>query len=288
MTTEFEWNEQQELILKKWAEIASCYQWMHDRAYRVYREKNIRFALPVIIISTVTGTANFAQQSFPEEWKHYFIMGIGTLNLLAGLITTISQFLRINELQEGYRVAEVGFSKLSRNIEVILDLPIKYRNVHGDSFLESCKQEYDRLIEQSPIIPKNIVLVFNKKFKKKKFAKPNLISISEISIFHEEPNTEVKLTDEEKEHHHTMRKLKALHEQMSTITNIKQKQQESIENDIENNNIEIEMVEQNLLSPSTTEKSTKDDDTGDDTAIDEDTAEESTSGDDTGSDKDIV
>ncbi len=138
--TEYEWNEQQELILKKWAEIASCYQWMHDRAYRVYREKNIRFALPVIVISTVTGTANFAQQSFPEAWKHYFIMGIGTLNLLAGLITTISQFLRINELQEGYRVAEVGFSKLSRNIEVILDLPIKYRNVHGDSFLESCKQ----------------------------------------------------------------------------------------------------------------------------------------------------
>ena len=37
--TEYEWNEQQELILKKWAEIASCYQWMHDRAYRVYREK---------------------------------------------------------------------------------------------------------------------------------------------------------------------------------------------------------------------------------------------------------
>ena len=23
--TEFEWNEQQEIILKKWAEIASCY-----------------------------------------------------------------------------------------------------------------------------------------------------------------------------------------------------------------------------------------------------------------------
>ena len=26
--TEYEWNEQQELILKKWAEIASCYQWI--------------------------------------------------------------------------------------------------------------------------------------------------------------------------------------------------------------------------------------------------------------------
>ena len=57
----------------------------------------------------------------------------------------------------------------------------------------SLEQEYDRLIEQSPIIPKNIVMVFNKKFKKKKFAKPNLISISEVTIFHEEPITEVKV-----------------------------------------------------------------------------------------------
>ena len=284
--TNFEWNGQQELILKKWAEIASCYQWMHDRAYRIYREKNIRFALPVIVISTVTGTANFAQQSFPEEWKHYFIMGIGTLNLLAGLITTIAQFLRINELQEGYRVAEAGFSKLSRNIEVILDLPIKYRNIHGDSFLDSCKQEYDRLIEQSPIIPKNIVLTFNKKFKKKKFSKPNLISISEITIFHEEPDKEVKISDEEQEHHHTMRKLKALHEQMSTITNIKQAEQQllegnaggNIEDSIENNNIEIEMVKQEL-TPKSSQEST------------EEEGKSTTSGsgeDDTGDDSDMV
>jgi len=283
--TEYEWNEQQELILKKWAEIASCYQWMHDRAYRVYREKNIRFALPVIVISTVTGTANFAQQSFPEAWKHYFIMGIGTLNLLAGLITTISQFLRINELQEGYRVAEVGFSKLSRNIEVILDLPIKYRNVHGDSFLESCKQEYDRLIEQSPIIPKNIVMIFNKKFKKKKFAKPNLISISEVTIFHEEPITEVKVSDEEQEHDHTMKKLKALHEQMSTITNIKQAEQQllednaggNIEDSIENNNIEIEMVKQEL-TPKSSQESTEE----------EGKSTTSGSGEETGDDTDMV
>jgi hypothetical protein len=254
---------------------------MHDRAYRIYREKNIRFALPVIVISTVTGTANFAQQSFPEEWKHYFIMAIGTLNLLAGLITTIAQFLRINELQEGYRVAEVGFSKLSRNIEVILDLPIKYRNIHGDSFLDSCKQEYDRLIEQSPIIPKNIVMTFNKKFKKKKFSKPNLISISEITIFHEEPDKEVKVSDEEQEHHNTMRKLKALHEQMSSITNIKQTEQQLLEN----KDIEIEMVRQDLITPKSSEESSEESKST--TSASGDDEEEGGSGSGS-SDKDIV
>ena len=212
-----EWNTQQEIILKKWAEIASCYQWMHEKSYRIYKEKNIHFALPVIVLSTITGTANFAQNSFPERYKHLLVMGIGSLNLIAGLITTISQFLRINELQEGYRVAEVGFSKLNRNIEVVLDLPIKYRNVSGETFLESCRQEYDRLIEQSPMIPKNIVLVFHKKFKKNKISKPNLITIAPLEIYKEEKSMEPETTEEEKLHLTTMRNLRFLKEQMSCI-----------------------------------------------------------------------
>ena len=61
----YEWNSQQEIILKRWSETAACYQWMHDRAYRIYRKKAMYYAIPVIIISTVTGTANFAQSSFP-------------------------------------------------------------------------------------------------------------------------------------------------------------------------------------------------------------------------------
>ena len=59
------WHAQQEDILKSWSEQASCYRWMHERAYQDYNKKNMRFAIPVIIISTITGTANFAQGSFP-------------------------------------------------------------------------------------------------------------------------------------------------------------------------------------------------------------------------------
>ena len=55
------WDNQHELILKKWGEVAACYSWMHDRAYRQYKVKNMHYAIPVIILSTLTGTANFAQ-----------------------------------------------------------------------------------------------------------------------------------------------------------------------------------------------------------------------------------
>ena len=48
------------------------------------------FALPVIVISTITGTANFAQSSFPPSVQPYAPAMIGFFNLTAGLITTIA------------------------------------------------------------------------------------------------------------------------------------------------------------------------------------------------------
>lgn len=217
----WEWNSQQENILKKWGEISNCYQWMYDKSYRVYRQKNINFALPVIILSTVTGTANFAQETFPEDWREYIVMLIGSLNLLAGLLTTIAQFLRINELQEGFRVAELGFSKLSRDIEVKLDLPIKNRNIHGNVFLESCKQEYDRLLEQSPAVPNKIVKLFHHKFNNiNNVNKPNILNITEIDIFNDPIRQEKEISEDEKEYTNTLRSLHSLHEELASFNDI--------------------------------------------------------------------
>ena len=101
--------------------------------------KNLYFALPVIILSTITGTANFAQSSFPDSVKPYAPSFIGTLNLVAGLITTVAQFLRVSELLESHRVASLAFGKLSRNIAVELSLPIKERTASGTTFLSACR-----------------------------------------------------------------------------------------------------------------------------------------------------
>merc|ERR1711871_1453975 len=122
-----------------------------------YEKKNLRFALPVIVISTVTGTANFAQGSFPQEWSIYVPLIIGFFNLLAGLITTIAQFLRVSEQLEGHRAATIAYSKFSRNIAVELSLPREDRNSDGTEFINNCRTELDRLIEQSPNIPMDII-----------------------------------------------------------------------------------------------------------------------------------
>ena len=178
-----DWNNQHELILKKWGEVAACYSWMHDRAYRQYKVKNMHYAIPVIILSTLTGTANFAQQNIPERYRAEAIMIIGGLNLLSGLITTLAQFFKVNELQEAHRGSSVMFSKFSRYIAVELNLPTNDRSSDGAAFVENCRQEYNRMVEQSPSIPDSILVIFNRKYKNAFFSKPAISRLEEIKIF---------------------------------------------------------------------------------------------------------
>ena len=117
INTPKEWHPQHHNILKEWAEIGYSYRYLHDKAFIYYSKQNLRFALPVIIISTLTGTANFAQQSFPKDWQTTTPLIIGTFNLVAGLITTIAQFLRVSELLEGNRSASIGYDKFSKRFE---------------------------------------------------------------------------------------------------------------------------------------------------------------------------
>ena len=180
---DYEWHQQQEKILKKWAEVSSSYRYLHDRSFAMYSRQNLFFALPVIVLSTITGTANFAQSSFPASVQPYAPAMIGTLNLIAGLITTIAQFLRVSELLESHRVASLAFGKLSRNISVELSLPIKERTTDGTSFLTTCRIELDKLIEQSPNIPINVLSQFDKKFAEHDFIKPDILEITSVDIY---------------------------------------------------------------------------------------------------------
>jgi len=181
--TEIIWHGQQENILKKWSEIGSSYRFMHDRAFIHYETQNFRFALPVIVISTVTGTANFAQGAFPESWQSYVPLFAGFLNLSAGLITTIAQFLRVSELLEGHRAASIAYSKFSRNISVELSLPVDERSCGGREFIANRRMELDRLIEQSPNIPLHIVKLFGKKFQDSEFIKPDILEITGVEVY---------------------------------------------------------------------------------------------------------
>ena len=60
------WKAEEETIIKNWSDKAQCYQYMHGKCRDIY-QKNAWYTIPVIIISTITGTANFAQERYPKN-----------------------------------------------------------------------------------------------------------------------------------------------------------------------------------------------------------------------------
>jgi len=168
------WTSAQEQLLAEWSEKATCYRWLHSRSEKSYRTKNYSFTIPVIILSTLTGTANFAMDSFvPEEHKQIAMACVGGVNIFAGILSTLQNFLRYAELMESHRLCEVQWSKFGRNIAVELALDPKRRKPAND-FLKVCRAEYDRLIEQSPPIDDHIIKQFKTNFKSVDIRKPDI------------------------------------------------------------------------------------------------------------------
>ena len=162
------WTKEQETLMAEWADIAGCYRWLNDRAEKIYSGNNMFITIPVIILSTLTGTANFAIDSFippgNEEMKKYVQAGIGGISIFAGILTTLGNFFRFAQKSEAHKVASVSWGKFQRQLAVELALNPMER-IEAMDFLKLCRQDLDRLIEQSPPIPDKVIEEFETEFK---------------------------------------------------------------------------------------------------------------------------
>jgi hypothetical protein len=159
------WTKEQERLMSEWSDIAMCYRWLHDRAEKHYNSKSKWINLPVIILSTLSGTANFGIQSIftSDSQKQLASFAIGTISLVAGIMTTIGNYLRYAQLEESNRIASIAWGKFQRLIAVEISLHPNER-IDSLDFLKICRAELDRLIEQSPPIHSEAIKLFEKKF----------------------------------------------------------------------------------------------------------------------------
>jgi hypothetical protein len=176
----FSWTPEHEAILIEWADKAMCNRWLHSKSNALYSYLNAWYTIPVIVISTVTGTANFAQERVPVNYQNYFAMIVGGFNILAGIITTIQQFLKITQLNEAHRVSAIAWDKFYRNIKIELAKHPDER-MEVSQMLKMNKEEFDRLMETSPNIPEKIILTFKQSFRNsdeiKNIAKPEICDV---------------------------------------------------------------------------------------------------------------
>jgi len=161
------WQSYHENIFVDWADKAACYRWLHQKSTEKYIFKRNVFTIPVIIMSTLTGTVNFALDRIPEQYQNLASIAIGSINILAGIITTVAQFLKLNELSESHRVAFIAWDKFHRAVRIEMvkcptdRIDVKY-------FIRISKDEFDRLMETSPQIDKDMLRKFTRELSRGK------------------------------------------------------------------------------------------------------------------------
>ena len=181
------WTYEQEKLLAEWADIAMCYRWLHDRAEKHYKYANYLITIPVIILSTLTGTASVGLSSVVGDnlnAQKYAQLGIGGVSIITGILSTLGNYLRFAQLQEGNKNAALTWSKFHRMIRSELSLHPDRRQDCQD-FLKHCRNDLDRMLENAPEIHASAIEEFNRKIGSiNDFKVPNIIdNLEKTEIF---------------------------------------------------------------------------------------------------------
>ncbi len=189
------WTPELEDLMADWADKAACYRWMHEQTSKLYQGRDRYFNIPVIILSGVTAGANFALGSIFEptdlENKKWAQLGLGGASLITGIIQTLANFYSYAKGAEANRVAGISWGKFNRQLCIEMRVHPDER-MDSTNFLKMFRIELDRLIEQSPVIPDNVIAEFNKLFKNVEIVKPEITGILEHTQVYKDTGARLK------------------------------------------------------------------------------------------------
>ena len=188
------WHESIENILSELGDESQINAYLHKKAQIYYTQKNIKYQLPIIILSALSGTGNFISSNFPN-YTEYIILGVGGISIFTSIISSVAQFLQISQLSENHRMSYLSWEKFHSTIKFQLNKRREQRDNIKD-FLSLIFPEYQRLKEISADIPKHICeMVKNNKKKLNKIQVPYMLNGFHPVIPYKEKDDEIDDTN---------------------------------------------------------------------------------------------
>jgi hypothetical protein len=155
------WTNDLEDVMADLGERCLCYRWLHSQSEKRLSKLNDVFAIPVIILSTVSGSANIGSQAmFPSPQAS---IAIGFLSIFVGILSTIQTYFSFAKQAENHKMAALTYGKIHDFLRVELSLPREERMAAKD-LLKTIRDQTDRLAEISPQIPDQIIDMFKARF----------------------------------------------------------------------------------------------------------------------------
>jgi hypothetical protein len=149
-----EWDESIENILSEIGDESQINAFMHKKAQSYYTKENIKYQLPIIILSALSGTGNFISANFPE-YASTIVLAVGGVSIFTSILSSVAQFLKVSQLSESHRMSYLSWEKFHSTIKFQLNKKRVNRDNLKD-FISLVVPEYQRLKEISSDIPKHI------------------------------------------------------------------------------------------------------------------------------------
>jgi hypothetical protein len=182
-----EWSSQLEDIIAKEGERCSGLAWLHTKAEIETSTYNTYVQVPVIILSTLAGTASVGSSTLFGGATSASGIAIGLVSIGVGILNTLGGFFAFAKRSESHRIAHLNYAKLASKLAIELSLPRRER-MKAEVLLAYLRETMERLAETTPNCPLNIIQQFNDKYKnEKKIALPVEVNgIHKIEVYREE------------------------------------------------------------------------------------------------------
>jgi hypothetical protein len=188
------WTQELEELIADWGDKALVYRWLHERTSLLFKNNDQALMIPVIVLSTLTGTANFGMGSFfgdDANGQRLAQLGVGGISIIAGVLTTLANYYGYSKCAETHRTSGVSWGKFNRFISIELRLHPDER-MDAKSFLKMFRIELDRLIEQAPSIPNSVINEFKILFEDSDVHLPDILGVMEHTKVFTDSNSRLK------------------------------------------------------------------------------------------------
>lgn len=163
---DIKWSNQIETLIAQEGEKSRGLAYIHNRCEQIYNKKNNYLTLPIIIFSTLAGTASVGSSTlFPDDTKVGSII-IGLISIGVGILNTINSYFAFAKKAESHRIAYLQYSKLFSTVSIEMSLPRDERQ-EPEIILKQIRDTMERLAETTPSPLTSILEEFNAKFKDK-------------------------------------------------------------------------------------------------------------------------
>lgn len=185
---EIHWTAPLEALVASEGERCRGYAWINQKAEAYYASRANLIAIPVIVLSTLAGTASVGSSSLFSGQTEISSIVIGLVSITTGILQTISSYFSWARKAEAHRIAYLQYGKLFSIVRVEMNLPRKERQ-DPEQLLKQIRDGMERLAETTPSPPTSILDDFNRHFKDedKSISRPVEVNgLQKIQVFNQD------------------------------------------------------------------------------------------------------